>query len=333
MLAWAAYLLVVSGIMSPVGSVSSERAALWLRNPLGMGVRAFRIARIAARSFTDGGSDPDRRNVDPLRCRESRCKVRGCRAAPWTAPLPIRFRGPKPVRLDAFVEAVWVLSSAVALAILLAGGWYGRRRRRSWRQVWIEARSCSCRKTRVLRPSDCSAHRLCCRNGSSPPTRKRSYWFSHTSGVTSQRARPASWALGLGLGVLTAWNPLTWWQVRRSRLAIEVDCDRRVLRGGYDAHRYARTLVDVSTHDQHSWRLAASSRSLVVYRAENYAHECTESSRLASIRLAGALLALGIATATHLVSPPAIPLVFAETASSAEQTDIGRYVGTTSFRP
>ena len=39
---------------------------------------------------------------------------------------------------------------------------------------------------------------------------------------------------------------------------------------------------------------------------------------------ASALLALGIATTTVMVSPPAIPLVFADTASSGEPTDLSR---------
>jgi hypothetical protein len=42
------------------------------------------------------------------------------------------------------------------------------------------------------------------------------------------------------------WNPIAWWALRRLRTAIEVDCDRRVLRTFPDISRYGRLLVDVA---------------------------------------------------------------------------------------
>ncbi len=51
----------------------------------------------------------------------------------------------------------------------------------------------------------------------------------------------------LAAGLLTAaacpWNPVVWWQFRRLRDAVELDCDRRLLRGGVSAPAYARVLV------------------------------------------------------------------------------------------
>jgi len=55
--------------------------------------------------------------------------------------------------------------------------------------------------------------------------------------------------LGAAFLVLTAlpWNPVLWWVVRRLREAVEVDCDRRVLRRRPDrVRRYAETLMEVS---------------------------------------------------------------------------------------
>lgn len=46
---------------------------------------------------------------------------------------------------------------------------------------------------------------------------------------------------------------------------------------------------------------------------------------------AGALLAFGIATTTVLVSPPAVPLVFADPVSSVASMDLRRYVGDYEF--
>ena len=48
--------------------------------------------------------------------------------------------------------------------------------------------------------------------------------------------------------VLLPWNPLLWYALSRMRLAVEIDCDRRVLRGGFERHRYGRLLLDLSEH-------------------------------------------------------------------------------------
>jgi hypothetical protein len=42
------------------------------------------------------------------------------------------------------------------------------------------------------------------------------------------------------------WNPALWWQLRRLRLAIEVDCDRRVLARGIEPGVYGRLLLDIA---------------------------------------------------------------------------------------
>jgi TonB family protein len=53
-------------------------------------------------------------------------------------------------------------------------------------------------------------------------------------------------ALALVLVVLTAWNPFTWWQLGRLRLAVEVDCDRRVLGQIPDRRTYGQSLLTVA---------------------------------------------------------------------------------------
>lgn len=48
----------------------------------------------------------------------------------------------------------------------------------------------------------------------------------------------------LATAVLMPWNPLVWWQLRRLRLATELDCDRRVLQKGADVRAYASLLLN-----------------------------------------------------------------------------------------
>jgi bla regulator protein BlaR1 len=57
---------------------------------------------------------------------------------------------------------------------------------------------------------------------------------------------PQLLTVALCLLVFMPWNLPLWWQLRRLRYAIEVDCDRRVLKRGHDATGYGETLIAVS---------------------------------------------------------------------------------------
>jgi len=54
-------------------------------------------------------------------------------------------------------------------------------------------------------------------------------------------------AFGIAALLAMPWNPITWWQLKRLRLAIEFDCDRRVLDQGVDAREYAEALLVVGS--------------------------------------------------------------------------------------
>jgi len=46
--------------------------------------------------------------------------------------------------------------------------------------------------------------------------------------------------------LLMPWNPAVWWMAARLRLAVELDCDARVLGAGTTAHEYETLLIDVA---------------------------------------------------------------------------------------
>lgn len=52
-------------------------------------------------------------------------------------------------------------------------------------------------------------------------------------------------AIATGMVALMPWNPALWWQLRRLRAAIELDCDTRVLGRGVEPSAYANALLEV----------------------------------------------------------------------------------------
>lgn len=63
-----------------------------------------------------------------------------------------------------------------------------------------------------------------------------------------QRAGDQRWfAFGLVSAIAMPWNPIVWWQLHRLRLAIEYDCDGRVLERGVSRRDYAEALLAVGS--------------------------------------------------------------------------------------
>lgn len=104
--------------------------------------------------------------------------------------------------------------------------------------------------------------------------------------------------------VAMPWNPVLWWQWRRLKLAIEIDCDRRVLNADPDVDRYGRLLLEVAGRaSRKSIPMAAfaESRSFLERRIR------VMTSRRAGNRAAwaGAFLAAIFLAPTALVGLPA----------------------------
>jgi beta-lactamase regulating signal transducer with metallopeptidase domain len=65
-----------------------------------------------------------------------------------------------------------------------------------------------------------------------------------------QARDPALLAGGLLMAALTPWNPVLWWSLQRLRLAVEGDCDRRVLARGIAPSSYGRFLLGMASRGQ-----------------------------------------------------------------------------------
>ena len=57
---------------------------------------------------------------------------------------------------------------------------------------------------------------------------------------------PRLLAAGCAAAVLLPWHPFVWWMLSRLRLAVEVDCDQRVLARGAGADAYGSLLIELA---------------------------------------------------------------------------------------
>jgi hypothetical protein len=77
------------------------------------------------------------------------------------------------------------------------------------------------------------------------PERQRQYVLRHED--EHRRAHDAALLFVASLPiVLMPWNPALWWQVRRLCLAVELDCDNRVVKALGDARAYGELLLKVA---------------------------------------------------------------------------------------
>ena len=130
--------------------------------------------------------------------------------------------------------------------------------------------------------------------------------------------------------VCMPWNPALWWQLRRLRLAIEIDCDARVLSLGYPVARYGETLIAVGERQSAGHAIAMAmfgSKSLLEQRIHNMLRTKTRYARVWATALA--CLGAGLAVCAAEVAPPLVDVAdkapYEETAIDTKLLD--SYVG------
>lgn len=178
------------------------------------------------------------------------------RAAGSDAPIAVvtpppevrRSRGawwPALAALDSLLRVVWLGSSSAMYLFLLGGALYFRPRARGWsprheggEHLWIADRTGPA-VFGFITPRIVVPRWFC-----DAPLEVRSLVIQHEREHIAGRD-PLLLTAGLLLVALAPWNAALWWQLRRLRFAIEVDCDSRVLSAGVDAVTYGRTLLTV----------------------------------------------------------------------------------------
>ena len=161
--------------------------------------------------------------------------------------LPDSHRLVSPTRVsgEEVLSAVWLAASTGLVTLYAFLRLRLRRAARYWRcerindqEVWL---------TRELGPAVCGLIKpviVMPQWVLEAPRHARALILAHEQEHIAARD-PALLLLGLVAIVIAPWNLPLWWQLRRLRFAIEVDCDGRVLHRGEEAKDYGEVLLAV----------------------------------------------------------------------------------------
>ncbi|MDB6100760.1 MAG: Signal transducer regulating beta-lactamase production, contains metallopeptidase domain [Gammaproteobacteria bacterium] len=147
--------------------------------------------------------------------------------------------------LDAWLRCCWIIASATLVLLLFGSSaslWW---RKRSWVTSTVAGVSVYVASdigpavVGLLRPRIVVPNWL-----TELPDSQQALVIAHEI-AHLKAGDPQAFATALCVLVCAPWNAPLWWQLRRLRHAIEVDCDAGVLRSGVEAKQYGETLLAV----------------------------------------------------------------------------------------
>ncbi len=324
MFQWIFYVLVISVVLS-ISAVFAEQALrrrhlstrmVWLIALGGCVWLSFLTLSVSSASVTTAPNvhqtTSSVRAVVPIRLPEIA-----------RATTVVRAKGV--VRWERVLRTLWVIASALVLVGLIASAVQVYLRRRRWPIQMLYSHCVGISKDvgpaviGLLRPTIVIPEWVLARS----PTEQQLIVAHEASHL---RARdPMSLTVGVIAVLLLPWNPLLWWQLRRLRHAIEVDCDARVLMAGHDLTTYGTTLIEVGQRrGRYLGTVAAMSenRTLLEESIEVMTQRTNKPWKLGFVALFA--LSVSVAFAATQVTSPEKPAI-AEL--KLDPTTLDRYVG------
>ena len=233
--------------------------------------------------------------------------------------------------LNRTLRRCWLMVSAALLAVLLLNGAYASWRKRQWRTGTVAGASV------YIAPDAGPAVVGLLRPRIVVPSWLTEASHSHQGMVMAHEQAhlagrdPQVLTVALFLLVLMPWNVPLWWQLRRLRYAIEVDCDARVLESGVDTRQYGETLIHVSERPVAyvgSVAAMAESRSFLEERITLMVSDPFRWGSVATVVFGCLALAL-FAFAAEVTPPNAGSPAdsWRQAASVASEEELHRYVG------
>lgn len=239
MASWMIYMAAV-GTLLWLAAACVERLAVSRRWPR-RGVWAGAIGLVLAWSLVSTRIAPASRGADP-RAATALTIVVGLEPATADSPVVASSR----MTLDRALTTGWIALSTLCALHLLVATFALRRRRRPWRRERIDGVDVrlaprdgpalvGLRRMEVVLPEWIATL----------DAPQRQMVLSHE--LEHRRARDPYLVVAAAIAVAAMpWNIALWLMSRRLRLAIEIDCDARVLRAHPSPERYGRLLLTVA---------------------------------------------------------------------------------------
>jgi bla regulator protein blaR1 len=239
-----------------------------------------------------------------------------------------------PYRLETVFHWVWLAMSMCVLAGSVLSGGMLYWRKRSWTQGTL------CGTPVLVAPDVGPAVVGLLRPRIAIPT-----WLLRESAARQQcvlaheqshldAGDPHVLSIALCLLVAMPWNLPMWWQFRRLRRAIEVDCDARVLSSGSAVTDYCETLIQVGQNQSRSIGAVAAmseSGSFLEQRIKLMLLKPGKWARLSALAMIGASVCMAAFAAQ--VTPPNAADTPAEHEVNVSPAILATYVGTYRFGP
>ena len=306
MLAWMLYVIMVTLLLS-IGAYAAERAARLKR----AGTRWLWIAAIVASLAVPTVIASVSVQLPNVLSPTVAQKIVVLRQATTQALSPITWitgsaAEPHGWRdFDVTLTALWRAASAAMLLALIVSGLHLALRKRHWKRGAVSGADVFVTDdvgpavVGLLRPRIVVPRWV-----TMAMPKHQAAVIAHEQSHLEARD-PHLFTFALALLVFMPWNLPLWWQLRRLRYAIEVDCDARVLKGGIDPANYGETLISVGERQSAYIGAVAAmseSRSFLEERIRIMISKPVKWRRVGFAALAGVSLALTALAAQ--VSPP-----------------------------
>jgi len=212
---------------------------------------------------------------------------------------------PSGIGLDTLLGAVWVVLTLAVATVLLRAQLRLRSDRSTWTPAELDGRDVLVSED--LGPGVVGWIRsviVMPRWAFRMPPQERELMLQH-EGEHCNAGDTRVAGLALLFLTLLPWNLPLWWQVHRLRLAIEIDCDHRVLHRSADVKRYARLLVEIGARGPAA-RLSALAFARPIPSIERRILAMTDTRDPRYVRMAGLILlsALLVVVSCEVERPP-----------------------------
>jgi beta-lactamase regulating signal transducer with metallopeptidase domain len=313
MLSWMLYSIVVSLLMG-LAALALERSAQIRRRPARWLWGACMVASLAILFIPSKVSvqTPEATHADRATSSEilTPPQTTAIETPRFTLPIIGTDQTPLSNGVSALLDWTWRMASMALVLVILASGAHLSWRRRRWERghmagtaVYISEDSGPA-VVGFLRPHIVVPRWL---TSLSPDEQELviAHERSHLGAYDTQLL-----TIAVCLLACMPWNLMLWWQLRRLRLAIEIDCDARVLSLGYPVARYSETLIAIGERQSASYAMTMAgygSKSFLEQRIHHMLRKKTRHARVSALALA--CLGLGLAVCAAEVAPPKVDLV------------------------